>query len=132
MITHPAIAQQFAAERQRDLLDHASRHRQARAAHHRHLTTAARLRWITAALAAAALGLLAWAAAAPAAFAQVLPPEPRSYGPVPATTVRVIAAGGTPGWQITVIAVAAALIAAVAAVLLDRARASRRSASSAG
>jgi hypothetical protein len=31
-ITHSAIAQQLAAERQRDLLDHASRHRQARAA----------------------------------------------------------------------------------------------------
>jgi hypothetical protein len=98
---------------------------------HRHLTTAARLRRITAALAAAALGLLAWAAAAPAAFAQVLPPDD-NYGPVPATTVRVISAGGTPGWQITVIAVAAALTAAVAAVLLDRARASRRAASSAG
>ena len=100
--------------------------------HHRHLTTGARLRRITAALAAAALGLLAWAAAAPAAFAQVLPPEDSNHGPVPATTVRVITAGGTPGWQITVIAVAAALTAAVAAVLLDRARASRRSASSAG
>ena len=98
---------------------------------HRHQTTAARLRRITAALAAAALGLLAWAAA-PAAFAQVLPPDDSNYGPVPATTVRVITVGGTPGWQITVIAVAAALIAAAAAVLLDRARASRRSASSAG
>jgi hypothetical protein len=99
--------------------------------HHRHLTTTARLRRITAALTAAALGLLAWAAA-PAAFAQVLPPEHDNYGPVPATTVPVITAGGTPGWQITLIAVAAALIAAVAAVLLDRARASRRSPSSAG
>ena len=97
--------------------------------HHRNQTAAARPRRIAAALAAAALGLLAWAAA-PAAFAQVLPPE--DNGPVPATTVRVITAGGTPGWQITMIAVAAALIAAVAAVLLDRARTSRRPASSAG
>jgi hypothetical protein len=32
MMLHPAIAQQLAAERQRDLLNHASRHRQARAA----------------------------------------------------------------------------------------------------
>lgn len=32
MMIHPAIAQQLAAERQRDLLDHASRHRQARTA----------------------------------------------------------------------------------------------------
>jgi len=99
--------------------------------HHRHPTPTARLRRTTAALAAAALGLLAWAAA-PAAFAQVLPPEDSNHGPVPATTVRVITAGGTPGWQITLIAVAAALTAAVAAVLLDRARASRRPASSAG
>ena len=32
MMLHPAIAQQLVAERQRDLLDHASRHRQARTA----------------------------------------------------------------------------------------------------
>ena len=32
MMLHPEIARQLAAERQRDLLDHASRHRQARTA----------------------------------------------------------------------------------------------------
>jgi hypothetical protein len=32
MMYHPAMAQQLAAERQRDLLDHARRHRQARTA----------------------------------------------------------------------------------------------------
>jgi hypothetical protein len=32
MMLHPEIARQLAAERQRDLLDHARRHRQARAA----------------------------------------------------------------------------------------------------
>lgn len=32
MMHHPEIARQLAAERQRDLLDHASRHRQARTA----------------------------------------------------------------------------------------------------
>jgi hypothetical protein len=32
MMHHPAIAQQLVAERQRDLLDHGSRHRQARTA----------------------------------------------------------------------------------------------------
>ena len=32
MMLHPEIARQLAAERQRELLDHASRHRQARAA----------------------------------------------------------------------------------------------------
>jgi len=41
----------------------------------------------------------------------------------------VITAGGIPGWQITLIAVAAALAAATAAVVLDRARPSRRPAS---
>jgi hypothetical protein len=40
----------------------------------------------------------------------------------------VITAGGMPGWQITLIAIGAALAAATAAVFLDRARASRRSA----
>ena len=96
----------------------------------KYLTTAARLRRITAALAAAALGVLAWAAAAPAASARVCCDD---YGPVKSsTTVRVITAGGMPGWQIALIAVAAALAAAAAAVFLDRARASRRSAASAG
>jgi hypothetical protein len=37
-----------------------------------------------------------------------------------------------PGWQIALIALAAALIAATAAVFLDRARAGRRSASAIG
>jgi hypothetical protein len=32
MMLHPTITQQFATERQRELLDHASRHRQARTA----------------------------------------------------------------------------------------------------
>ena len=41
----------------------------------------------------------------------------------------MIAVGGMPGWQITLITVAAALAAAAAAVVLDRARPSRRSAS---
>jgi hypothetical protein len=44
----------------------------------------------------------------------------------------VIAAGGMPGWQITLIALAAALAAATATVFLDRTRASRRSASATG
>ena len=39
---------------------------------------------------------------------------------------RTVLTGGMPGWQITLIAVGAALLAAVAAVLADRARATRR------
>ena len=65
------------------------------------------------------------------ADAPALPP--REYGPglvapVPATS-RVIIARGVPGWQITLIAVSAALVAATVAVVLDRARAARRAAS---
>ena len=91
-----------------------------------HTTT--RLRRVIAALAAVAGGLLAWAGAVPAASAATtLIPDPGgASGPVPAVPVPVIAAGGMPGWQITLIALGAALAAAVAAVLLDRARAARR------
>ena len=78
-----------------------------------HTTT--RLRRITAALAAVTGGLLAWAAAVPAASAAtILIPDPGgASGTVPATAptapVQVIPAGGMPGWQIILIAVAAAL-----------------------
>ena len=47
--------------------------------------------------------------------------------PVPAT-VRVITTGGMAGWQIALIALGAALVAAAAAVLLDRTLAGRRGA----
>ena len=101
--------------------------------------TTTRLRRVTAALAAVTGGLLAWAAAVPAASAAttLIPhPDPGgASGPVPATPaapVQVITAGGMPGWQITLIALAAALVAATAAVVLDRSRASRRSASATG
>ena len=86
---------------------------------------AARLRRITAVLAAVTGALLAWAAV-PAASAAIIPVPDGGYGPAPAATFRVIAACGMPGWQITLIAVAAGLVAATAAVVLDRARASRR------
>ena|SRR5690242_19338283 len=98
-----------------------------------HPPTAARLRRITAALAAVTGVLLAWAAAVPAASASIIPvPGDGPYGPAAAPAVRVITAGGMPGWQITLIAVAAALAAATAAVFLDRARTSRRPASATG
>jgi len=91
---------------------------------------AARLRRITAALAVVAGGVLAWAAAIPAASASIIPvPGDGPYGPVPAPAVRVITVGGMPGWQITLIAIAAALVAATAAVFLDRVRDNHRSAS---
>jgi hypothetical protein len=40
--------------------------------------------------------------------------------------IHTTVSGGMPGWQITLIAVAAALLAATVAVLADRARASRK------
>jgi hypothetical protein len=40
--------------------------------------------------------------------------------------IHTIVTGGMPGWQIALIAVAAALLAAAVAVLLDRARMARK------
>jgi hypothetical protein len=104
-----------------------------------HMRTAARrgagrLCRLAAVLAAVTCGLLASAAIVPAAFAMVVP-NPAGPGgltpaaPAPATTVTVVTAGGMAGWQITLIALGAALVAAIAAVLLDRALAARRAAS---
>ena len=41
-------------------------------------------------------------------------------------TVHTVTVGGTPGWQIALFIVAAAMLAAVIAVLLDRMRTGRR------
>ena len=46
----------------------------------------------------------------------------QASGPVPVHTVVI---GGMPGWQIALIAAAAALISATVAVLVDRARTAR-------
>jgi hypothetical protein len=91
----------------------------------------ARLRHFAAVLPAVVRGLLASFAIVPTALAM---PVPVGHGgsagvaPVPATTVRVVATGGMAGWQITLIALGAALLAATAAVLLYRALAVRRAA----
>jgi hypothetical protein len=42
------------------------------------------------------------------------------------TPIHTIVTGGMPGWQITLIAAVAALLAATLAVLLDRARTARQ------
>jgi hypothetical protein len=108
------------------------------------------LRRLAAALTALAGAWLGLAFAAPAAFAIGPPPpvgpggyiiptaEPPGWtrhhplpyghwtGPVHQAPVHTVVAGGMPGWQIALIAAAAALLAAVLAVLLDRARATRR------
>ena len=80
---------------------------------------AARLRRLAAALAAVTCTLLASAAIMPAAWAAVnyIPND----SPAQAQAGGVVTAGGMPGWQITLIALGAALVAAAAAVLLDRA-----------
>ena len=109
------------------------------------------IRRVGVALAGLASALLAFTAAAPAALAlpmpsppppgllqhpPVLPSEPGMIEPpavLPAQLNRPVTGpvhtaviGGMPGWQIALIAVAAALFAAMIAVLADRAWAARR------
>jgi hypothetical protein len=87
---------------------------------------AARLRRLAAALAAIICAVLASAAVVPAASATI--PIPPGGPAVPAPAVRLVTEGGMAGWQIALIALGAALLAATAAVLLDRARAARQAA----
>jgi hypothetical protein len=56
------------------------------------------------------------------------PPMPLEYifGPVVRVTGRTVVIGGMPGWKIALIAAAAALLAAVLAVIADRAWEERR------
>ena len=95
-----------------------------------------RLAGVLAGLACTWLGL---AVAAPAAFAMrypipasggnvTPPPEPPGWNKHPPLPVQIhtVVVGGMPGWQIALIAAGAALLAAVVAVLLDRARRARR------
>ena len=75
--------------------------------------------------------LLASAVAAPAALAinRPLPDgRPASVPTYPAASPAsvAVAGGGMPGWQIALIAVGAALVAAIVAVVLDRALAARK------
>jgi hypothetical protein len=82
----------------------------------------------------ASLTVAVLALGATPAFAMVVPPPGASVtgGRVPASSVspattvtRTVLVGGMPGWQIALIAVGAALIAAVVAVLADRAWSTR-------
>jgi hypothetical protein len=83
------------------------------------------IRRVTGALAVLAAALLASTAMVPAAFALPIPPV--GGGTVlPPLTVRTVVVGGMPGWQIALIAAGAAVVAAAAAVSLDRAQAGRR------
>jgi hypothetical protein len=112
-----------------------------------------RIRRLTTAMAGLACAWLGIAIAAPAAFAaagRVQRPgggspgtavlraplaahihqlAPQTPGQIPVHTVVAL---GMPGWQIALIAIGAALFAATAAVLLDRARTTRRHPATAG
>jgi hypothetical protein len=97
------------------------------------------VRRLSAALAGLAGALLA-VAAPPAALARPGPPRPwqlqhqpvhslppgwNKHPPLPAH-IQTAATGGMPGWQITLIAAAAVVLAAVLAVMAYRIRAARR------
>ena len=79
-------------------------------------------------LAALGSALLAVGIAAPAFAAGLRPPPGSLYSPPapPVTTTHTVVVGGMPGWQIALIAVSAAVLAAALAVILDRAWNSRR------
>ena len=87
-----------------------------------------RIRRIASILAGLACTWLGLAVAAPAAFAMPLPPGGSGGATTPAPPVQVhtVVVGGLTGWQIALIAIGAALLAATIAVLLDRARTARR------
>jgi hypothetical protein len=84
------------------------------------------IRRFTAVLAGVACALLASAAVATQAFAMMAPPGSASAVVLSRPVTVTVIAGGMPGWQITLIAVGAALLTATAAVFLDRARIARR------
>ncbi|GEM_PF-1366453 len=79
------------------------------------------IRRLTAAVAGLAGALLAVAAVAPAALARPFPPRPPGWDkhpPLPlghVAGIHVVVVGGMPGWQIALIAIGAALLAASAA-----------------
>jgi hypothetical protein len=86
------------------------------------------IRRLTGILAGLAATLLAAATAAPAAFAVPVPPVGGGGDVIvaPPPPPQIVVAGGMPGWQIALIALGAAVVAAAVAVLLDRARTGRQ------
>jgi hypothetical protein len=88
------------------------------------------IRRVMSVVAAAGTSFLGFVLFAPPAFARVMPApggvaSGRSPQPAP-TVVHNIVTGGMAGWQIALIALAAALLTAILAVFTDRARGSRR------
>ena len=78
------------------------------------------------------LGVIALALVGRASAASAMVPrsgggaEGNGHIPITPPAVHTVVVGGMPGWQIATIAIVAALVAAVAAVLIDRSRAVRR------
>jgi hypothetical protein len=144
MYTHPDNAANLARDRHRDMQADIGSHRRARqlrdlahtepdppASCLRRRTIMTRIHRIRRLAGVLAGALLALAAAAPAALAvnRPLPDGRPAFVPTyPATSpaAAAVAGGGMPGWQIALIAVGAALVAAIVAVVLDRALAVRK------
>jgi ABC-type cobalamin transport system permease subunit len=82
--------------------------------------------WRRIAIVFGGLGATLAALAGSASAATGMLPASGGGGTGTVAAVPVVVAGGMPGWQIALIAVGAALVAAVVAVLLDRARLARR------
>ena len=78
------------------------------------------------------LGVIALAVVGRASAASAMVPrsgggaEGNGHIPITPPAVHTVVVGGMPGWQIAAIAIVAALVAAVAAVLIDRSRSVRR------
>ena len=86
-----------------------------------------RIHRIAAILSGLAASVLVTLTGATAAFAYPVPPPGGPAGPVqPPLRVHSIVTGGMPGWQIALIAIGAAIVAAALAVALDRARTAHR------
>ena len=86
-----------------------------------------RIRRPTAVLTGLVGALLAFGAAPAALAAASLPlPPPDTIGSTAPVQIRTVVTGGMPGWQITLIAIGAALFAAAATMLAGRVRLARR------
>jgi hypothetical protein len=86
------------------------------------------IRRLSVLLAGLAVALTTSSIAVPAAFARILPPTGAQGSPAqtPSPQAHLMVSGGMPGWEITLIAVGAALVAAVVAVILDHSMVLRR------
>jgi hypothetical protein len=89
-----------------------------------------RFRYVIGVVVTFACSMLGIALAAPAAFAMRLPASGGTSAAVSGQSAPIVAhttpAGGMPGWEITLIAIGAAVLTATLAVLMDRSRVAHR------